>query len=137
MTHAPDTGRQQAAALALLLVDGPTLDELVLHGDLADQAEQIAELRSNVAKAEAERDEARRQTRRVRAGAAALNSTVTGLRSELAAVEAESERLRAALAGIVNRVMSGADPLGAALDALEATGCSVLEPSRHLLAVAA
>jgi hypothetical protein len=130
MTHSPDTGHGRITAgtsyadeFALLADDGPTLEELSLHGDLADQADQIRELRSKLAKAKAERDTARSGSR------------------ELAA---ENATLRGALARVVDLVMQGADdPVSAALDVLEDAGIGVFAPvaddssSRRLLAVAA
>jgi predicted ABC-type transport system involved in lysophospholipase L1 biosynthesis ATPase subunit len=128
MTHPSDTGhgrdRRPGAgthfAAEFALLDGPTLEELSLYGDLADQADQIAELRAE------------------RTG---LKTTVTGLRSELAEAERQRDALRQALAAVVDRVMQGdPDPLGEALDVLEQTGTGLLDlvdVPRALLAVAA
>lgn len=120
MTYSPDTGGNLAAALALL-GDGPSLEELALRGDLADQADQIAELRAEKA---------------------GLALTEAGLRSELAETARQRDVLRTALSRVVEAVMRGAgDPLGDALDALEATGTGLLDladdVTRELLAVAA
>lgn len=139
MTHAPDTRQRRFADQFAL--DGPSLEELALLGDIAEQAEQIAELNSALATAGTERTAARRQVRTLRADKAALATTVTGLRSELAESERQRRQLRAALAAVVEQVMSGAlDPLAQALDVLEETGSGLLElvdVPRRLLAVAA
>lgn len=137
MTHSTDTGsvrdRQPGAgthyaAEFALLEDGPTLEELSLRGDIADQADQIRALR-------AEKDGLRGER-------AELATTVTGLRSELAEAEQQRDALRQALAAVVDRVMQGGpDPLGDALDVLEQTGSGLLDLvdvfPHELLAVAA
>jgi len=146
MNHAPDTGQHPVMSAAgyaaeFALLDGPTLEELSLLADIAEQAEQLAALRTALTAAEAEREAARRQVRELRAERTKPQSTITGLRSELAEVERQREQLRAALAGVVDRVMRGnRDPLGGALDVLEQTGSGLLDlvdVPRRLLAVAA
>lgn len=115
MTDSPDT-RHHAAGFALLeglVDDGPSLEELSLLNEIDDQGAQIAELK-------AERDAARSGSR---------------------AVAGENAALREALARVVSLVMQGAqDPIGDALDVLEAAGLTLPEPVdtlRRHLAVAA
>jgi chromosome segregation ATPase len=146
MNHAPDTGQHPVMSAAgyaaeFALLDGPTLEELSLLADIAEQAEQLAQLQTKLGAAEAEREAARQVVRELRAAHPKATTTITGLRSELAEAGRQREQLRAALADVVDRVMRGErDPLGDALDVLEQTGSGLLDlvdVPRRLLAVAA
>lgn len=116
MTHTPDTGHRRIAAGTHYAREFALLDEAPNH------EARPGELRTQLARAEAERDAARATSR---------------------ALSTENEKLHAALAHVVDLVMQGAaDPISAALDVLEEAGLDVFEPvadsfPERMLAVAA
>jgi chromosome segregation ATPase len=159
MTHSPDSGDGPAVfdreflLLDDLIRDGSHLEFEQLKSVVADAEFERAEAEGKARRAEArakrlakqleqtaaQRDGALRQVAEVNVREGELSSTVLGLRLALGEAEGERDMVRAALARVVAAVMNGAhDPLGDALDVLEATGGTVPAlSSRHLLAVAA